>query len=61
MGGGKGRSGGFRLDIVNQGVVIGSKEFPSCMVFVVTFFVKGVDSSDKVVAGCGFSDSLEDI
>ena len=31
------------------------------MVFVVTFFVKGVDSFDKVVAGCGVSYILEDI
>ena len=51
----------FQWCKVNRGVATFSKEFPSCMVFVVTFFVKGVDSFDKVVAVCGISDSLEDI
>ena len=47
--------------VVNQGVVTGSKECPSCLVFVVTYFVKLIDIFDKVVAGCGLLDILEDL
>ena len=46
---------------VNQGVFPGRKEFLSFLFFVVTFFAKGADSLNKVGAGCGFSDILEDI
>ena len=52
---------GLRLCRVNWGIVTGSKECPYCLVFVLTFFVKGVDSFDKLVAGCCISDSLEGI
>ena len=48
----------FRLCKVNCGVVTGSKELPSSMVFLVTFLVKGVDIFDEVVAVCGFSDNM---
>ena len=58
---GEGRKMGLRLCRVNWGVVTGSKECPYCLVFVLTFFVKGVDSFDKLVAGCCISDSLEGI
>ena len=61
MGGGRGRNRELNVCKVNWRVVTGIKERPSCMVFVVTFFVKGVDSFDKVVTGCGFSDSQDDI
>ena len=33
----------------------------ACLVFVVTVFLKGLDFFDKVVDGCGVSDSLEDM
>ena len=56
-----GEGGGFRSCRVNWSVVTGSKEFPSCLEFVVTFLVKGVDSFNKVVDGCGLLESLEDI
>ena len=61
--GGRGGGGGggmreFRLCKVNCGVVTGSKELPSSMVFLVTFLVKGVDIFDEVVAVCGFSDNM---
>ena len=46
---------------VNQKVFTGREELPSCLVFVVKCFVKGVESFDKVVAGYGFLDILEDI
>ena len=51
----------FRLCRVNWGFVTGSKKCRSCMVFLVTLFMKGVGIFDKVVDGCGLSDSLEDI
>ena len=57
----RGSMNGFRLCVVNQIVVTGRKELSSCLVFVVIFFVKVVDSFDKLVAGCGFLDSLEDM
>ena len=57
----RGRGREFHLFIVDQLVVTGRKKCPSCLVFVVTFFVKGVDGLDKVVDGCGVLDSLEDI
>ena len=53
--------GGFRLCIVNWSVFTGSKELPSCLALVVTFSVKGVDSFNKLVDGCGLSEILEDI
>ena len=46
---------------VNCSVFTGSKEYLSCLIFVVKFFVKREDTFDKLVAGCGFSDRLEDI
>ena len=55
------KRGGVCLCRVNWGVVTGSKECSPYLVFVVKFFMKGVDSFDKVVARCGFSDSQEDI
>ena len=58
---GKGGRKDFRFCIINQGVFIGSKEYLSCLVFLVTFFVKVVDSFDKLVSVCGFLVSLEDI
>ena len=61
MGGGRGWNRELNLCKVNWRVVTGIKEQPSCMVFLVNFFVKGVDSFDKVVTGCGFLDSQDDI
>ena len=51
----------FRLYRVNWGVAKYSKELVSCLVIVVTFFVKGLYSYDRLVSGCDISDSLEDI
>ena len=45
--------------IVNRTVVTGRKEFSSCLVFLINIFVKGVHIFDKVVAGCGFLNSLK--
>ena len=60
---GRGRGVGrwLHLCIVDWEVVIGRNKCLSCLVFVVTFYVRVVDSFDKVVAVCGLSDSLEDI
>ena len=51
----------FRLCRVNKGVVTDRKKLPYCLVFVVKFIMKLVGSFNKVVAGCGVSDILEDI
>ena len=61
MGRGRGGRRDLHLCRVNWVVVTVSNECLSCLVFVVTFFLKGVDSFNKLVAGCGVSDSLEDI
>ena len=58
---GRDRCVAFHLCRFNWSVVTGRKEFLSCLVFIVTFFVKGMDIFDKVVAGCGFLDTLENI
>ena len=58
---GEGGGGGFCSCRVNWSVVTGSKECPSCLAFIVTFLMKGVDSFDKVLDMCGLSESLEDI
>ena len=46
---------------VNWGVVRGINELPYCLVFAVTVLVTGVENFNKVVAGCGFLDILEDV
>ena len=61
MGGGRVVLGRFHLVIVNRLVVTDSTEFLYYLVFVAIFFMKGVDSFGKVVSGCCFSNSLEDI
>ena len=51
----------FYMWIFIQGVVTGRKECASCLVFVVTYFVKGVYIFVKVVAGFGALDIMGDV